>query len=591
MNTSRIRGLVGACAVASLVLTACSPLAGRGVGSQAPTVTLTFASGNDSDKALDAFAEAAKTASGGTIAIKFVNSVHRNDPSYESAIIDDVVAGTYDLGWVAPRPWHAKGVTSFDALMAPFLIDSYELEGAVLGSELPDQMLAGLAKTGLVGLGILPGPLRRVAMAEGGVKAPGDLRGKHLAVGDSDIARMTFAALGASTRSLPSGGQLEGDDGVEQQLGSITGNRYHRVLGHVTADLAFWPRPLIVFANEARFNGLAEAQKTALRNAIKPLVPVALSFPQAEDAAAIGLLCEEGGDIVRAGASARDAFRAATSSVSDELAKDATTKAMIERITALKQQTAVAASDPSCDVAAASASPSPGRAEGPPDGTYEARASCDEVAAWVAAHTELPAEKRPTSCPSLNQFRLKGNDLMENYGEHWSFTFYGDHVRLGNFTMRWSFDGTRLTLSEIEGGGPDDAMVWTLKPFTKVADDAIPEVGFPNGTYTAKISADEMKAFWDAHSTPVSVRKACPCTNTFTIHDDKWTGEDGSEWTVSFFADKVTLTDKAGSITLRWRNDPQVEEVTFTEVETGDPIEDADLAAYFLAKTFDRTGD
>ncbi|MBA2382047.1 MAG: hypothetical protein H0V73_08050 [Chloroflexi bacterium] len=555
-------------------------------------MTLTFANANDDHEALQGFADAVKAASGGTLTIKFVDQVRRDHPTYESEIIDDVVAGTYDLAWVAPRPWHSKGVRSFDALIAPFLIDSYDLEGAVLQSGMQDEMLAGLATTGVVGLGILPGPLRRVAMADGGLRVPGDLRGKKLAIGDSEIARMTFEALGASTRPLGPGGEVDADDGVEQQLSSITGNRYYRTHPHVTADLAFWPRPLIIFANEARFNGLSDAQKAALRNATRPLVAAGLALARAEDGPAINILCDSGSDVVLAGVGASDAFRAATQSVYDELANDATTKRLIDQIGALKGQTAVTSTASSCQAASASAagSASPRPAGGFPDGTYEARASCDELEAYRAAHPDLPQEKRG-SCPVLLQFRLKDGDWMENYGQHWTFSFFGDHVHLGNFTMRWAFDGTHLSFSEMEGGAPDDAAVWTMKPYTKVRDDTISAIGFPDGLYEAKVSAEEMKAFWESHGTPVSARKPCPCTQTFSLHGTKWIGRDGSESLVSYFGDKLTLTDARGSVTLRWRNDPQIEEVTFTDVETGDPVSDADLATYFVVKTFNRIGD
>ncbi len=136
-----------------------------------------------------------------------------------------------------------------------------------------ETMLAGLEGTGLVGLGILPGPLRRVAMAEGGFRAPGDLRGKLVGIQESEIATMTFEALGATTKSHAIGGAvLGGEDAVEQQLGSVVGNRYHKDLPHVTVDLALWPRPVILFANKARFDSLSSEQQTALRGVTKQLV-------------------------------------------------------------------------------------------------------------------------------------------------------------------------------------------------------------------------------------------------------------------------------------------------------------------------------
>ena len=67
-------------------------------------------------------------------------------------------------------------------------------------------------------------------------------------------------------------------------------------------------------------------------------------------------------------------------------------------------------------------------------------------------------------------FTLKDGAWVENYGERWRFSFFGDHVQLGNFTLRWSWDGKQLTFSEIQGGEEGDEQAWTAKPFVKLDD-------------------------------------------------------------------------------------------------------------------------
>ena len=52
------------------------------------------------------------------------------------------------------------GVTSFQALLAPFLVDSLELERRVLESPLATRMLEGVEQAGVVGIALLAGPLR-----------------------------------------------------------------------------------------------------------------------------------------------------------------------------------------------------------------------------------------------------------------------------------------------------------------------------------------------------------------------------------------------------------------------------------------------
>ena len=160
-------------------------------------------------------------------------------------------------------------------------------------------------------------------------------------------------------------------------------------------------------------------------------------------------------------------------------------------------------------------------------------------------------------------------------------------MQLGNFTMRWSWDGERLTFSEIVGGDPGDAQAWTTKPFVKLEQPSTPAVGFPDGTYRAQISAEEMETFWEAHDVPVGLREPCPCDREFTLRDGVWTGEDGSLWEPSFFGDKLTLADPEGAFTLRWRFDPQVEEVTIVEVDAGGGDEEAHLESVFMVKPFD----
>ncbi len=415
-RSGRLITAVASLVTFGLIITACAEPPGRGVGSQPASIVLSFANGNHDHNALEPFAEAVATATGGTVTIAFQDEVHGGEPAYESEIIDDVAAGTFDLGWVAPRPWHAKGVTSFDALAAPFLVDSYALQRAVLDSDLEQEMLAGLDGTGLVGLGILPGPMRRIAAAEGGFRGPDDLRGKVVGIQESEIATRTFEALGASTKAIPSGGGLDRMDAVEQQLGAVVGNRYHQDLPHVTVDLALWPRPVILFANKARFDTLSGDHKTALRGVAKQLLPSTLAAVEAEDASAVAALCADGAELVVAGEDAAAALLTAVGPVYEELEKDAATASMMKRVGEMKAGIPTAKSTIACP--SPSASPGLQTAGGFPEGTYEARLSCEELEAYWADHPELTIKDR-FPCPVVMGFTLEDNTFVENYGERW----------------------------------------------------------------------------------------------------------------------------------------------------------------------------
>ena len=383
---------------------------------------------------------------------------------------------------------------------------------------------------------------------------------------------------------MSSGGETNGLDAVEQQLGAVVSNRYHFDLPHVTVDLALWPRSVILFANKVRFDNLSADQKTALRGVSKQLLPSTMAAMEAEDASALAVLCADASDIVVAGPDAAAVLRTAVEPVYEELRKDGATASMLERIAGMKAGIATATSTTACP---SPASPAPQAAGGFPEGTYEARLSCAELEAYWADHPELSVEDR-FPCPVVMGFTLKDGTWVENYGERWTFSFFGDHVQLGNFTLRWSWDGTQLTFSEIQGGDERDEQAWTTQAFVKLEEPTTPVVGFPDGTYRARISNDEMKAFWESHDVPIALREPCPCQPEFTLRDGVWTGDDGSLWEPSFFGDKLTLSDNISSFTLRWRFDPWLEEVTFLDVEAGGGDPETHLTMSFAIKPFDR---
>jgi hypothetical protein len=75
-------------------------------------------------------------------------------------VIRDVSAGKAGLGWAGTRVFDELADPAFTPLLAPMLIDPYELEESVLS----DPIVAPLHSLGelhLQGIGVLPGPLRR----------------------------------------------------------------------------------------------------------------------------------------------------------------------------------------------------------------------------------------------------------------------------------------------------------------------------------------------------------------------------------------------------------------------------------------------
>ena len=88
---------------------------------------LRFAVTGDPGTQITAWASEVDQLSNGTLKITFVRDDHADQPDYEAAMIADVRAGTVDMAWVGARAFDQVGLTSFQPLVAPMLIDSLEL--------------------------------------------------------------------------------------------------------------------------------------------------------------------------------------------------------------------------------------------------------------------------------------------------------------------------------------------------------------------------------------------------------------------------------------------------------------------------------
>jgi TRAP-type C4-dicarboxylate transport system substrate-binding protein len=133
--------------------------AGGHATNTARTLTLAYPAGDQND--VLGFVDAVSRLSHGSLRVVVRPRWRDGQLAFETGEIADVRAGKADLGAAASRAWDTVGIPSFRALHAPFLIDSYPLERRVVESRVAAGLLARLRPLGLVGLGILPSPMRR----------------------------------------------------------------------------------------------------------------------------------------------------------------------------------------------------------------------------------------------------------------------------------------------------------------------------------------------------------------------------------------------------------------------------------------------
>jgi TRAP-type C4-dicarboxylate transport system substrate-binding protein len=236
------------------------------------------------------FAAAVAQRSGGSIRIDVSPARHYDRLEFERGIVEDVRAGRSELGVVGARVWDTLGVTSFQPLVAPFLVDSLQLEQRILESPLAARMLVGVDRSGVVGLALLPGPLRRPF----GYRRPLVRREEYerfrIGVHPGRVEEATLRALGATTRKyLSLGGASR--EGAVLNLWAISDDAGYR--GKTLAsNVVFWPRPETVVMNRRAFDALTSAQQAILRDAGRQAVGRRLAAVQRLENDALLSICE-----------------------------------------------------------------------------------------------------------------------------------------------------------------------------------------------------------------------------------------------------------------------------------------------------------
>jgi TRAP-type C4-dicarboxylate transport system substrate-binding protein len=381
-----------------------------------PPLVLTLADHEQGPDQVQAWIEEVQRRAGGSLRIQVTNHWRDQEVASDKATIADVQAGKVALAKVTAGAYDTVGIDSFQALVAPLLIDNPTLERRVLESDLATKMLAGTGELGLVGLAVLPTDLRKPLGVTRPLVTVEDYRGARMGVGEGELAKATVTALGATPVGTVPGGPLRGLDGLELDLGSIKENGYEQQATALTANVTLWPKPVTVVINRTVLESLTAAQQAALRQAGPAAVARQLAFLRTLAEEDRALLCRRGLRFVRASGRDLAGLRRAVQPVYDQLEANADTRSLLQRIRAMKRAIAAPPDAPAC--APSSAAPATANQQATAlDGVYRTSFTREELA-------NSPALTDPAEISD------------QNWGD---FTLTFDRGRV-TFTQRNDFD-------------------------------------------------------------------------------------------------------------------------------------------------------
>ena len=439
-------------------------------------------------------------------------STSYGDGDAESRLLRAIAAGQVDGGWPATRAFANAGIDGLRAVEAPMTVTNYAAERDLVQGPASAIALKRLDDTGVVGLGLMVGPLRRPFAAKAPLLEPADWRDVRFRVYHSPVEADTVRHLGGVPVDVGylwvdriRAGTLQGGD---LDVAGYASNGFGTAAGNLPANVVLWPKVGVLTLNRARFNALTEQQQQWLRTAGSRAVRTSLRISFDESAAAQDL-CAQGVRIVNATDDQLRALRSAVAPVIDQLADDPVEAPLLDAVQAVAArhpQPETLSVPSSCRQAGgAPATPAiPHRDSSLPNGTYRVAIPAGDVVAagvsnssgWSGTWTLQVKDGGYTlSCRPLgNPGRDCGNTVSANAleagwlrGQKHLAHFVSDPQRLSRlngcelpasgagdnycvplapYTARWRLDGRALTFTAISGAQTPAHL--TLEPWERI---------------------------------------------------------------------------------------------------------------------------
>ncbi|WP_167762095.1 TRAP transporter substrate-binding protein DctP [Blastococcus sp. CT_GayMR20] len=315
-------------------------------GGSGGVLTLSLASpeqpGRPGSRDVEYFAEQVSSGSEGRVRVDVEWGVGDGGASWDQVAAQQVIEGTSDLGFIPARSWDTLGVTTLQALQAPFLVTSDSALDAVVSDPVAEEMLSGLDELGVSGLGLFPEGLRHPASFAEPLLEPADFAGVGIRTPLSDLSWETLQALGATPLDI--GGEEMQTLFREGRLGGAeTSAAYVSSLpwrGVLTGNLTPYAKANVLVANTEALEALTDEQRELLLTAADDTLEHSIET-RPSDADELAAVCAEGLEVVVATAEQQAAMAAATQPVRDRLAADESTGPLLARITEI-----VASSEP-----------------------------------------------------------------------------------------------------------------------------------------------------------------------------------------------------------------------------------------------------
>ena len=340
---------------------------------------------------VQAFVENIPKVSAGRLKVEVVEDYGGGGPTADADLVKAIADGKLDGGWVGTRGFGAAGIHGLEAFEAPMVITTYAAEKALVASDVATEALAALDQSGVVGLGLTVGALRRPFAAKSALVGPEDWNRVNFRVYNSEVQSDAVKALGGVpvNTGLDWINQVRASRlrGAEYSLAQYHQSGYGKEAGNVTGNVVLWPKMFVLAFGRQKFDALSEQQRGWIQEAADLGVKASLEATYDESSIAQEL-CTRGVRFKDATPAQILALRTRLTPVLDRLASDPLNGPLLIKIKAVAAQNAASENlkvDNDClkgvSVEESIAGTIPRSTAAIPDGAYRVQISTDDVLA------------------------------------------------------------------------------------------------------------------------------------------------------------------------------------------------------------------
>ena len=236
------------------------------------------------------FADAVKSKTGGQVEITVYPARQLGD---DKALMEGVQLGTIEMAVISTAIFDLI-TPILNALQLPWLIEDYSKAEKVYGSPALQNLMAGLAKFNIKGLGVYEGGFRHFINTKGPINTIEDFKGLKTRVVPAALHLAIWKALGASPTPMAYGEvytslQTGVLDSAEMNLTSIYSEKYYEVAKYVSLTGQYmWPGILVI--NKKLFDSLPKDIQAKMEEAAKEILSKQIAETKAMDDRAVEFL-------------------------------------------------------------------------------------------------------------------------------------------------------------------------------------------------------------------------------------------------------------------------------------------------------------